>query len=129
MKYNIFKHIVEHLELESKNQESKGKKKKVKFNISSEMGLSSENPKLVKFVNDIHLNSELFTLEMKDSFFIELDHEIDESNTNQNNKIRDELLSLTFPYSRVTIMSMMVNFGYGDLSIPLIDLSERLKDE
>lgn len=129
MKYNIFKHIVEHLELESKNQESKAKKKKVKFNISSEMGLNSENPKLVKFVNDIHLNSELFTLEMKDSFFIELDHEIDESNTNQNNKIRDELLSLTFPYSRATIMSMMVNFGYGDLSIPLIDLSERLKDE
>lgn len=129
MKYNIFKHIVEHLELESKNQESKAKKKKVKFNISSEMGFNSENPKLVKFVNDIHLNSELFTLEMKDSFFIELDHEIDESNTNQNNKIRDELLSLTFPYSRVTIMSMMVNFGYGDLSIPLIDLSERLKDE
>lgn len=129
MKYNIFKHIVEHLELESKNQESKVKKKKVKFNISSEMGLNSENLKLVKFVNDIHLNSELFTLEMKDSFFIELDHEIDESNTNQNNKIRDELLSLTFPYSRATIMSMMVNFGYGDLSIPLIDLSERLKDE
>lgn len=129
MKYNIFKHIVEHLELESKNQESKGKKKKVKFKISSEMGLNPENLKLVKFVNDIHLNSELFTLEMKDSFFIELDHEIDESNTNQNNKIRDELLSLTFPYSRATIMSMMVNFGYGDLSIPLIDLSERLKDE
>lgn len=69
MKYNIFKHIVEHLELESKNQESKAKKKKVKFNISSEMGFNSENPKLVKFVNDIHLNSELFTLEMKDSFF------------------------------------------------------------
>nr|DAU98417.1 MAG TPA: Protein-export protein [Caudoviricetes sp.] len=129
MKYKILKHLVEHLVLESKNQESKEKKKKVKFNISSEMGLSSENLKLVKFVNDIHLNSELFTLEMKDSFFIELDHEIDESNTNQNNKIRDELLSLTFPYSRVTIMSMMVNFGYGDLSIPLIDLSERLKDE
>ena len=129
MKYKILKHLVEHLVLESKNQESKEKKKKVKFNISSEMGLSSENLKLVKFVNDIHLNSELFTLEMKDSLFIELDHEIDESNTNQNNKIRDELLSLTFPYSRVTIMSMMVNFGYGDLSIPLIDLSERLKDE
>lgn len=129
MKYKILKHLVEHLVLESKNQESKEKKKKVKFNISSEMGLSSENLKLVKFVNDIHLNSELFTLEMKDSFFIELDHDIDESNTNQNNKIRDELLSLTFPYSRVTIMSMMVNFGYGDLSIPLIDLSERLKDE
>ena len=129
MKYKILKHLVEHLVLESKNQESKEKKKKVKFKISSEMGLSSENLKLVKFVNDIHLNSELFTLEMKDSFFIELDHEIDESNTNQNNKIRDELLSLTFPYSRVTIMSMMVNFGYGDLSIPLIDLSERLKDE
>ena len=129
MKYKILKHLVEHLVLESKNQESKEKKKKVKFNISSEMGLSSENLKLVKFVNVILLNSELFTLEMKDSFFIELDHEIDESNTNQNNKIRDELLSLTFPYSRVTIMSMMVNFGYGDLSIPLIDLSERLKDE
>lgn len=129
MKYKILKHLVEHLVLESKNKKSKGKKKKVKFNISSEMGLNSENLKLVKFINNIHLYSELFTLEMKDSFFIELNHEIDESNTNQNNKIRDELLSLTFPYSRVTIMSMMVNFGYGDLSIPLIDLSERLKDE
>lgn len=129
MKYKILKHLVEHLVLESKNQESKGKKKKVKFNISSEMGLNSENLKLVKFINNIHLDSELFTLEMKDSFFIELNHEIDESNINQNNKIRDELLSLTFPHSRVIIMSMMVNFGYGDLSIPLIDLSERLKDE
>lgn len=129
MKYKILKHLVEHLVLESKNQESKGRKKKVKFNISSEMGLNSENLKLVKFINNIHLDSELFTLEMKDSFFIELNHEIDESNINQNNKIRDELLSLTFPHSRVIIMSMMVNFGYGDLSIPLIDLSERLKDE
>ncbi len=129
MKYKILKHLVEHLVLESKNQESKAKKKKVKFNISSEMGLNSENLKLVKFINNIHLDSELFTLEMKDSFFIELNHEIDESNINQNNKIRDELLSLTFPHSRVIIMSMMVNFGYGDLSIPLIDLSERLKDE
>ncbi len=129
MKYNILHHLVEHLVLESKKQESKGKKKKVNFNISSEMSLNSENLKLVKFVNNIHLNSELFTLEMKDSFFIEFDHEMDESNTNLNNKIRDELLSLTFPYSRATIMSMMVNFGYGDLSIPLIDLSERLKDE
>ena len=124
MKYKIRQHIVEYLKLNSKDKNSSNKKKKVNLNISSELGVNSENKNLVKFTNKISLNSELFELNMNDSFIVELDNNFDETNKDTNDKIRNELLSLTFPYSRVTIMSMMVNFGYGDLAIPLIDLSK-----
>ena len=124
--YYIESHLVENISLKSKKDNlSKNKKNKINFKIESKLQLNTKDSTFVKLSNDIDLKSEIYSLKITHSFLIKFAQEISQDDMEiSSDKIRDELLSITFPYSRAVIMNIMVNCGYGDLSIPLINLTK-----
>lgn len=125
MKFNINETFVSLFSIESKSLERKPTDDSP---LSAELNIT---PSLHHHKNmkqneygaklSISVKTELFDLKMEHHFFLEFDKKLTKAQESDE-EMKKLLINYLYPYSRVIIISMMANSGYGSVNMPAISI-------